>query len=184
MSSPRATSELAYLAFRTAEGWMAVAGSARGICRVVLPVASRKQARQRIVNEVPSARPVGRSGPTAALLARAADRLSRHVAGKPQRLDLKVDLSSLTPFRRRVLKACRSIPPGRTVTYGALAEGAGCPGAARAVGGALAANPVPLLVPCHRVVRSDGGLGGFTAPGGVALKRQLLRLEGAAGKSG
>jgi O-6-methylguanine DNA methyltransferase len=80
-----------------------------------------------------------------------------------------------------VYRALRGVKRGRTVTYGELAARAG--GGPRAVGGALAANPVPLIVPCHRVVRADGGCGGFSAPGGVALKRRMLELERRCGPS-
>ncbi len=81
-------------------------------------------------------------------------------------------------FRKTVLDACRSIGYGRSASYGELARRVGNPKAARAVAGALAANPVPLVVPCHRVICSDGSCGGFSAAGGVPLKRRLLELEG------
>jgi len=84
------------------------------------------------------------------------------------------DYSGMTPFRRKVLQELRKVPAGSTVTYGELAAIAGRPGAARAVGHCMATNPVPLLVPCHRVVATDG-LGGFS--GGLDVKRSLLRLE-------
>ncbi|MBD3166901.1 methylated-DNA--[protein]-cysteine S-methyltransferase [bacterium] len=80
----------------------------------------------------------------------------------------------ITDFRLRIYEALRTIPPGDTVSYGELAAMAGKPGAARAVGTAMAENPVPIVIPCHRVVATDG-LGGFT--GGLDLKKTLLRLE-------
>ena len=88
-----------------------------------------------------------------------------------------VFLAWITPFARKVLGACRKVPQGRTTTYRALAEQVGQPRAARAVGGVMAANPIPLIVPCHRVLRSDGGLGGFSGPGGNATKLRLLEHE-------
>lgn len=88
----------------------------------------------------------------------------------------KLDLGGTTPFQRKVLETIRKIPPGETMTYGDVAKAAGKPGAARAVGNVMAMNPIPLILPCHRVVASDG-LGGFT--GGLDMKRKLLRLEGA-----
>lgn len=91
--------------------------------------------------------------------------------------DLKVDIGALTEFGRTVIAACRKIPWGETRTYGELAELAGRPGAARAVGSIMARNLVPLLVPCHRVVPASGGLGGFSAPQGVVMKRRLLEME-------
>ena len=84
------------------------------------------------------------------------------------------DYSGMTAFKKKVLQELRKVPAGSTVTYGELAAAAGSPGAARAVGNVMATNPVPLFVPCHRVVATDG-LGGFT--GGLHVKRALLKLE-------
>jgi methylated-DNA-[protein]-cysteine S-methyltransferase len=91
--------------------------------------------------------------------------------------DWEVETEGLTDFGRQVIAACRKIPWGTTCTYGQLAELAGRPGAARAVGSVMARNRVPLVVPCHRVVPAGGGLGGFSAPQGVAMKRRLLQNE-------
>lgn len=91
--------------------------------------------------------------------------------------DPAVDLSGRGPFEQAVLNACRQIPAGRTMTYTALAGLVGRRQAARAVGNAMAGNPIPLIVPCHRVVRTDGGLGGFSAPGGTATKQRMLDHE-------
>ena len=88
-----------------------------------------------------------------------------------------VDLSGAPPFAARVYRALRAVRPGRTVTYGDLARRAGSPGAARAVGRAMATNPFAPFVPCHRVLGSGGALTGFSAPGGVDLKRRLLEAE-------
>jgi methylated-DNA-[protein]-cysteine S-methyltransferase len=93
--------------------------------------------------------------------------------------DVDVDLSHLRPFARRVAQRCRRIPRGSTMTYAQLAAACGSPGAARAVGNVMATNRYPLIVPCHRVVGSSGSLGGFSAPSGIELKRELLELEGA-----
>ena len=106
------------------------------------------------------------------------DRLRGFAAGELTSFDdLLIDVSHLTPFGQKVTAACRSIPWGETRTYGQLAKQAGRPGAARAVGSVMARNRVPLIVPCHRVVPAGGGLGGFSAPQGVAMKRRLLDLE-------
>ncbi len=118
--------------------------------------------------------PVPRSG-APRWLARAVDG-----AVKARRaFDGPVDLARAGAFEREVLAALRRIPLGQLRTYGEIARAIGQPGAARAVGAACARNPVPLLIPCHRVVRSDGGLGGYSLTGGVALKRRLLESEGA-----
>lgn len=102
--------------------------------------------------------------------------LARYFAGEAEGFDLPVDWSVYTPFQRRVLQVVQRIPRGRTLSYGEVATLAECPGGARAAGGALGANRTLLVVPCHRVVRSDGTLGGFT--GGLCWKDALLRLEG------
>lgn len=111
---------------------------------------------------------------------RSMDRLRQHLNGEPQDLStIPVVLDRATPFARRVYQALREIRSGQTITYGALARRVGSPGAARAVGQAMARNPVPLIVPCHRVVGESGRLGGFSARGGQRTKATLLRLEGA-----
>jgi methylated-DNA-[protein]-cysteine S-methyltransferase len=108
----------------------------------------------------------------------AAVALQRFRAGDPSALsEVPVDLSSCTPFVRRVYEELRAVPPGETVTYGELARRAGKPKAARAVGRAMATNPFAPFVPCHRVLASDGRLTGFSAPGGIEAKRRLLEME-------
>ncbi len=105
-------------------------------------------------------------------------RLQAYAAGMADDFrDIPIDLGRPNTFRRRVLEQCRQIPYGATLGYGELAAKAGHPGAARAVGNCMAANRIPLLIPCHRVVCSDGRLGSFSAPGGTETKRRLLALE-------
>ena len=91
--------------------------------------------------------------------------------------DVPVDPGPTSPFQDRVYALCRHIPYGRTINYGQLARQAGAPRAARAVGQCLARNPIPILIPCHRVVGAGGKLVGFTAPGGLPMKKRLLQLE-------
>ena len=86
-------------------------------------------------------------------------------------------LDGLRPFTTLVLTTCRKIPPGQTISYTELAKKINKPRAARAVGNALAQNPLPLIIPCHRVIRSDGSCGNFSAAGGKKLKKKLLELE-------
>jgi len=93
--------------------------------------------------------------------------------------DIPLDWGSIPDFDRRVYQVTRSIPAGRTLTYGEVARRIGEPHAAQAVGQALGRNPVPIVVPCHRVLGADGQLGGFSAPGGSATKRRTLVIEGA-----
>jgi O-6-methylguanine DNA methyltransferase len=122
---------------------------------------------------------VNRLKPAAKKIAARAEReIREYLAGRRRRFTVPLDLSGLSPFHRRVLRAALRIPYGRTVTYSDLARRVGRPAAARAVGQAMARNPVPLVIPCHRVVAAGGGLGGYS--GGLALKRRLLALEGAA----
>lgn len=106
------------------------------------------------------------------------DRLTAFAAGNSDDfLDIAIDTSAMTPFRRRVTETCRGIARGETLSYAELAELVGSPRAARAVGGVMAKNPLPLVVPCHRVLGSAGKLGGYSAPGGLATKRKLLAME-------
>lgn len=114
------------------------------------------------------------TGSAVALLARGMGAL---LAGEAVRLPLELmDIGSCPPFQRRVLVLEHSVPRGGVCSYGMLAEAAGAPAAARAAGRALATNPFPLVVPCHRAVRSDGSTGGFQ--GGPGMKRALLEMEG------
>jgi len=107
------------------------------------------------------------------------NRVQRHFGGEPQDFrDVVVELAGVGDFARAVYKAARRIPAGKTLTYGELARAIGRPGAARAVGQALARNPIPLIIPCHRVLAAGNRPGGFSAPGGLATKAKMLGLEG------
>lgn len=107
------------------------------------------------------------------------ERLQRFAAGKADDfLDVRLDLSELTEFQLRVVKACRKIKAGQSKSYGDLALIAGSPRAARAVGNVMRNNRYPLIVPCHRVIASNGKLCGFTCPEGLAMKERLLEREG------
>ena len=101
--------------------------------------------------------------------------LEDYFGGRRPAFDLPVDLSLVAPFTDRVLTRTAAIPPGQVLTYGEVAAEIGHARAARAVGNALGSNPIPIVVPCHRVVRSGGGLGGYT--GGTHRKEHLLDLE-------
>lgn len=113
-------------------------------------------------------------------IARVATRIQALLAGEEADLaDAPIDLAGVPEGHRPILEAVKQIPRGSTLTYGEVAGRVGQPRAAQLVGQAMAANPMPIVVPCHRVVASDGTLGGFSAPGGVHTKRRLLLLEGA-----
>jgi methylated-DNA-[protein]-cysteine S-methyltransferase len=103
--------------------------------------------------------------------------LRSYFAGERRTFDVQVDLRQLTPFQRRVLAATARVPSGQVVSYGDIARRIGRPGGSRAVGQALTRNPVPIVIPCHRVVAAGGRIGGYA--GGLTIKRKLLRLEGA-----
>lgn len=103
--------------------------------------------------------------------------LREYFAGERLRFGLDWDLKGLPAFCRKVLRACAKVPFGQIVTYGDIARAAGSPGAARAVGQALKGNPIPIIIPCHRVVGAMS-LGGFSAGGGAMTKRALLEFEG------
>ena len=159
-------------AFDTALGVCAVRWTADGIASVRLP--SPKTA----------ALPRAECTAVPATIRAAIDAIVAVLDGSQTDLRfVTLDESGIEPFRRSVYAATRRVPPGTTVTYGEIARVIGRldAEAARAVGAALARNPFPIVVPCHRVVGSDGKLTGFSAPGGVATKRRMLELEGAPG---
>jgi methylated-DNA-[protein]-cysteine S-methyltransferase len=106
------------------------------------------------------------------------ERIDAYFAGEPDSFaDVPLAANWSTPFQQAVVQTLRQVPYGGTTTYAELAERVGRPGAARAVGQVMATNPVPIVVPCHRVLASGGGLGGFSAPTGLTLKQWLLDLE-------
>ncbi len=110
---------------------------------------------------------------------RLADEISRYFEGwRAGFEDVEVALPGFSGFARMVLEGLRKVEWGRTVTYKDIASSMGRPGSARAIGMVMSKNPIPLIIPCHRVIRSGGGLGGFSGPGGVDMKKRMLRLEG------
>lgn len=153
------------------DGAVGVVATQRGVCNVVLMGGDAKKAAKTLAAEFPDAEY------EPGLMPAFQQQLREYFAGRLRRFNVRLDLSALTPFQRRVLARCARIGYGRTKTYGQLAREIGRPAVARAVGGALGRNPVPLVIPCHRVVAGNGSLGGFSAEQGVKLKRRLLDLE-------
>ncbi|MFC1923609.1 methylated-DNA--[protein]-cysteine S-methyltransferase, partial [Chloroflexota bacterium] len=109
--------------------------------------------------------------------AAAAHQISQYLQGERETFDLPIDWSVLTPFQEQALRATCAIPYGEVMTYGEIAQQLGNPRAARAVGRAEATNPIPLVIPCHRVIGADGGLHGYGAGAGLETKAWLLELE-------
>lgn len=166
-----------YTLFDTPLGACGIAWSDRGVCRLQLPEASRAETEKRLLSGLEAAA----EAEPPAWVRRAAERLGRHLAGAPQDFsDVALDLEAVPPFHRRVYEAARAVASGQTLTYGQIAALTGAPGASRAVGQALGRNPLPILVPCHRVLAAGNKPGGFSAYGGTATKARLLQLEGVA----
>ncbi len=169
---PRAGRATSFAAFKTSLGWIGVALTPRGIMRLSYPAEHMARALDAVA---------WAGGGQPALedprVARLAQELEDFFQGKPVQFSVPPDFSAGTPFQRRVWATLLQIPRGETRTYQWIARRLRRPKAARAVGAAVGANPIPLVVPCHRVVGSDGSLCGFA--GGIALKRRLLALEGA-----
>jgi len=151
----------------------------RGVVGTLLPEAREAATRARLLRRYPDAQ---EASPTPEAQ-RAIDAIVALLRGQGDALALDaiaLDMASVPPFQRRVYEVARAIPPGGTLTYGEIAARMGAPGQARDVGQALARNPFPPVVPCHRVLAAGGKLGGFSAPGGVATKLRMLAIEGAA----
>jgi methylated-DNA-[protein]-cysteine S-methyltransferase len=165
-----------YAVFDTEAGFCAIAWSDSGIARFQLPDKSAEAAERHISRRLPAAQPGTPPNAVAAVIAAA----QRYFAGeKIDFSEVPVDLDGQDDFFKRIYAATRQVDWGETTTYGTLAKelGAG-PEAARDVGQAMAKNPVPLIIPCHRVLAAGGKVGGFSAPGGSTAKLRMLALEG------
>ena len=185
-----------YTIFKTKWGYFGLASTDNGLLRSCLPLAEREKVESQLLQNLPAARY------DKALFKTAQEQITAYFEGDcisfrdipvvlacPERPVVSGPVLSaveraepsrgdgLGLFARRVLTACRGIEFGQTVSYGRLAEMAGKSGAARAVGGALAKNPLPLIIPCHRVICANGKIGGFFAAGGITLKKRLIQLE-------
>jgi len=156
--------------FLTRYGSGIVYATAQGVVKVEIPDLSRSETSDDVVRLEYEA---------SELTVRAAGMLQRYFQG--ERIDfgdIPVDLGGMPPFRHKVLSVIRNLSYGEISTYGQVARECGSPYAARAAGGALALNPIPVIIPCHRVVATDGRLTGYSAPGGEGTKMALLKMEG------
>jgi methylated-DNA-[protein]-cysteine S-methyltransferase len=168
---------LQYAIFRTEWGYFGLAGTEQAISRTFLPTAERQDAERGLLQGFQS------TGDNLRLdkdfQQDLQERIIAYYEGEP--VDFSTDppvvLTGAGLFVHKVLQACRMIVFGQTKTYSDLAREVDSPNAARAVGSVMAGNPVPLIIPCHRVLRTDGGLGGFSAPGGTATKQRMLHHE-------
>ncbi len=158
-----------YGTFSTPHGIGAVVSSGRGICRVYLPQPNRRLAVRRVLDEFPKAKPDKTKS--------CARTVKRCFEGRSLPDNVRLDIEDVPDFHRQVYRMTQAIPRGETRSYKWVASCVGKPTAARAVGVALARNPLPLIIPCHRVVSGDGTLGGWSGEPG--WKEKLLDLEGA-----
>jgi methylated-DNA-[protein]-cysteine S-methyltransferase len=169
-------SKLSFHLFATAIGDCGVVWSGRGIAGVQLPEKSERATRARIARRFPDVRETAPPPD----IARAIADIVALLGGAGKDLgSITVDLDGRPEFDRRVYVLARAIPPGGTLSYGEIAAQLGDRQLAREVADALSRNPVPLIVPCHRVLAAGGKMGGFSAPGGVRTKLRLLSIEGA-----
>ena len=162
-------SSLKYAIFETRAGWVGALGSEKGLRRLTLPQNSPEEARLELGEELTLAL----SSPQ--FFEDLTSRLKQYFVGEEVAFPDRLDLSWATPFQIRAWEVARRIPYGETRSYRWVANEMGKPQGARAVGQAMGRNPVPIIIPCHRVVASGGGLGGFG--GGLEMKKRLLALE-------
>lgn len=163
---------LSYITFDTAMGWVGILSSARGLVRLTLPQGSAQGALELLGSSLSHATRSPHQ------FEDMISRLRIYLGGRKAAFPDELDLSRATHFKRKVWQITRLIPYGESRSYHWVAQQIGQPDAMRAVGQALAQNPLPIIIPCHRVVASNGKLGGYS--GGVEMKRRLLHLEAAA----
>jgi O-6-methylguanine DNA methyltransferase len=162
-----------YAIFKTKWGYFGLAGTKYGLCRTQLPGSNPEKIKKLILKNLPAAQ---FDKNFCKILQQ---QIIAYFEGDCVRFsrDIPLILDGFRSFSKSVLKTCREIEFGQIITYGKLAKKAGNPNASRAVGSTLAKNPMPLIIPCHRVLRSDGKMGGFSAPGGITVKKKMLELE-------
>ena len=161
-----------YTIFQTKWGYFGLAGTEYALCRTQLPGPKREKIKSLLLKNMSAAqfdksffRPLQ-------------EQINTYFEGAYVDFrNIPIVLEDFSSFVGSVLTACRNVEFGRTISYSGLAIKIGRPTAVRAVGGALAKNPLPLIIPCHRIIRGDGKIGGFSAPGGTTLKKKMLLHE-------
>jgi methylated-DNA-[protein]-cysteine S-methyltransferase len=170
------TTAVQFTLFGTAIGRCGIAWGSRGIVGVQLPESRDAATRARLTRRFPGSREAAPS----ADVQHAIDGIVALLAGEPRDLTyVTLDMAQVPPFNRKVYEVARTVPPGRTITYGEIATRLGERRMAREVGQALGENPFAIVVPCHRVVAAGGKPGGFSAGGGTQTKLRMLAIEGA-----
>jgi methylated-DNA-[protein]-cysteine S-methyltransferase len=163
--------DVSYASLDSPFGKLTVAATERGLVRLAFPEEDRDAVLERLASRI-SPRIVEAPGPLDSIRRE----LDEYFAGSRRQFELSLDWTLVGPFARRVLSAAAEIPYGSVLSYTQVATEAGSPRGSRAAGNALGSNPIPIVVPCHRVLRSGGALGGYA--GGLDRKRWLLELEG------
>jgi methylated-DNA-[protein]-cysteine S-methyltransferase len=171
----RAAAREHYCLFDTAIGPCGVAWSEDGLTRLQLPESDRIATEKRLKARTRSA---GAQEPPPTIQQVITDLVKYLTGGKVDFSSVALDLTRVSRSHRRFYEAARSVGWGQQTSYGELARQAGCPGEARAVGHALSRNPIPIIIPCHRILAAGNKVGGFSAYGGTLLKKRLLWLEG------
>jgi O-6-methylguanine DNA methyltransferase len=163
---------LKYVVFKTRWGYFSLFGSEKGLVRSYLPVDDAQTAKKLLLDDTAKAESDTR------FLAGLQKKIKAYFEGSyVDFADARLVLDGLSDFSGKVLTACKKVKYGQTISYWELAKLAGKPGASQAVGNILSRNRLPLIIPCHRIIRRDGNIGGFSAPGGVGLKEKMLELE-------
>jgi methylated-DNA-[protein]-cysteine S-methyltransferase len=166
--------------FDTPIGTCGLTWNAAGVTGLQLPESTAEATRARVRRRWPGVEEVAAPPPEMQRVIERVLTLLRGETAEAETLaDIPLDLTAVPDFHRRVYEVARTIPPGRTMTYGEIAKRLDAPHESREVGQALGRNPVAIIVPCHRVLGADGKMGGFSANGGVATKRRILEIEGA-----
>jgi methylated-DNA-[protein]-cysteine S-methyltransferase len=168
-----------YTIFKTKWGYFGLAGTTQALLRTHLPGPEPEKVKSALLSNLPAHRQVSCGDQYDKTLFKSLQhRIAAYFEARCANFDdIPIVLDGLSGFAQLVLTACRDIAFSQTISYGQLAKRLGRAGAGRAVGAALAKNPLPLIIPCHRVICTNGKVGGFSAAGAVVLKEKLLALE-------